>query len=256
MAALLETTNLSVSFGGLRAVDAVELTVEPGRILGLIGPNGAGKTTFVDALTGFVPATGRIHFDGRDITKLRADRRVHGGLARTWQSLELFDDLTVAENLQVAAEQASFAHVVADLFRPHRPRDSQAVDEALELLDLTSIADRLPTELSHGQRKLVGVARALASRPRLVCMDEPAAGLDTSESEALGRRLRDMVDEGVTILLIDHDMGLVLSICDYVYVLEFGRLIAQGTPAEIRGDELVLAAYLGERARREIEVLS
>jgi branched-chain amino acid transport system ATP-binding protein len=256
MAPLLETANLSVSFGGLRAVDAVDLAVEPGRIVGLIGPNGAGKTTFVDALTGFVPATGRIHFDGREIARMRADRRAHAGLARTWQSLELFDDLTVAENLQVAAEQATFAHVVADLFRPHRPRDTQTVDEALELLDLTAIADRLPTELSQGQRKLVGVARALASRPQLVCMDEPAAGLDSSESEALGRRLRDIVDDGVTILLIDHDMGLVLGVCDYVYVLEFVLLIAQGPPSEIRGNELVLAAYLGERARREVEALS
>jgi branched-chain amino acid transport system ATP-binding protein len=256
MAPLLETANLSVSFGGLRAVDAVDLAVEPGRIVGLIGPNGAGKTTFVDALTGFVPATGRIDFDGRDIARMRADRRARAGLARTWQSLELFDDLTVAENLQVAAEQATFARVVADLFRPHRPRDTQAVDEVLKLLDLTAIADRLPTELSQGQRKLVGVARALASRPQLVCMDEPAAGLDTSESEALGRRLRDIVAGGVTILLIDHDMALVLSVCDYVYVLEFGRLIAQGTSSEIHGNELVLAAYLGERARREVEVVS
>jgi branched-chain amino acid transport system ATP-binding protein len=254
MASLLETANLSVSFGGLRAVDAVDVAVEPGGIVGLIGPNGAGKTTFIDALTGFVSATGRIGFDGRDITRTRADRRAHAGLARTWQSLELFDDLTVAENLQVAAEHATFARVVADLFRPHRPGDTKAVDEALDLLDLTAIANRLPTELSHGQRKLVGVARALASRPRLVCMDEPAAGLDTSESEALGRRLRDIVGGGVTILLIDHDMGLVLSVCDYVYVLEFGRLIARGTPGEIRGNELVLAAYLGERARREVEV--
>jgi branched-chain amino acid transport system ATP-binding protein len=253
MTALLETMDLSVSFGGLRAVDAVDLTVEPGRIVGLIGPNGAGKTTFVDALTGFVPASGLIRFDNRDITRLRANRRAHRGLTRTWQSLELFDDLTVAENLQVAAERASVAHVVADLFRPHRPRESQAVDDALERLDLTGIADRLPPELSQGQRKLVGVARALASRPKLVCMDEPAAGLDTSESEALGRRLRGMVDGGVTILLIDHDMGLVLSVCDFVYVLEFGRLIARGTPAEIRGNDLVLAAYLGEKARHEVE---
>jgi branched-chain amino acid transport system ATP-binding protein len=253
MAAVLETTGLSVSFGGLRAVDGVELDVEPGQIVGLIGPNGAGKTTFVDALTGFVPASGLIRFDGRDITRLPANRRAHRGLTRTWQSLELFDDLTVAENLQVAAERASVAHVVADLFRPHRPRESQAVDDALQRLDLTGVADRLPTELSQGQRKLVGVARALASRPKLVCMDEPAAGLDTSESEALGRRLRGMVDGGVTILLIDHDMGLVLSVCDYVYVLEFGRLIARGTPAEIRGNDLVLAAYLGEKARREVE---
>jgi branched-chain amino acid transport system ATP-binding protein len=256
MTALLETANLSVSFGGLRAVDGVDVAVEPGRIVGLIGPNGAGKTTFVDALTGFVPATGRITFAGRDISKMRADRRVHSGLARTWQSLELFDDLTVAENLQVAAERASFAHVVADLFRPHRPRDSRPVTDALRLLDLDGIADRLPTELSHGQRKLVGVARALASRPKLVCLDEPAAGLDTPESEALGRRMRGIADAGVTILLIDHDMGLVLSICDYLYVLEFGRLIARGTPAEIRGNELVLAAYLGERARREVEAVS
>jgi branched-chain amino acid transport system ATP-binding protein len=254
MDTLLETADLSVVFGGLKAVDGVDLAVPRGQLVGLIGPNGAGKTTFVDALTGFVPATGRIRFAGRDISGLPAHRRVHAGLARTWQSLELFDDLTVGENLQVAAERTTIGSVAADLFAPSRRRDRRAVDEALDLLELGALTERMPGELSQGQRKLVGVARALAARPQLVCMDEPAAGLDTSESQALGGRLRDTVAAGVGILLIDHDMGLVLSVCDYVYVIEFGAVIAHGTPAEIRTNERVLAAYLGEQARREVEV--
>ncbi|MGQ0805749.1 MAG: ATP-binding cassette domain-containing protein, partial [Actinomycetota bacterium] len=151
-------------------------------------------------------------------------------------------------------ERTRRPRVAAPRAAPTRRRDRRAVDHALDVLDLTALADRLPGELSQGQRKLVGVARALAAQPKLMCMDEPAAGLDTSESQALGRRLRDTVDAGVAILLIDHDMGLVLSVCDYVYVIEFGALIASGTPAEIRRDERVLAAYLGEQARREVEV--
>jgi branched-chain amino acid transport system ATP-binding protein len=248
MAPLLETANLSVSFGGLRAVDAVDLAVEPGRIVGLIGPNGAGKTTFVDALTGFVPATGRIGFDGRDITRMRADRRAKAGLARTWQSLELFDDLTVAENLQVAAERQSPRSFLADLVHPRRHRDQGGVDYALDVLDLADLATHMPNELSQGQRKLVSAARALAARPKLVCMDEPAAGLDTAESQALGARLRRIIDAGITILLVDHDMGLVLTVCDYIYVIEFGVVIAQGPPSQIRNDARVIEAYLGQSA--------
>ncbi len=227
MSALLEVRDLSVRFGGVRAVDGVDLDVDAGALVGLIGPNGAGKTTLIDALTGFVPARGEVRFDGRDLSGLAPHRRARAGLVRTWQSLELFDDLTVEENLSVAAD------------------DADAVAEALAVVDLAEVAGRLPTELSQGQRKLVGVARALAAGPSLICLDEPAAGLDSTESVALGERLRAIVDGGTAILLVDHDMGLVLSVSDHVAVLEFGQVIAEGSPAEVRADERVVAAYLG-----------
>ena len=251
--ALLETSNLSVAFGGLKAVDDVSITIEQGQLVGLIGPNGAGKTTFIDGLTGFVPMGGRIAFDGQDLAGTPPHVRARAGLVRTWQSLELFDDLTVAENLRVAAEPSSAKGFVLDLFRPTRTKTVDAVDRALQQLDIVDLADRQPDALSQGQRKLVGVARALAASPKLVLMDEPAAGLDTAESQDLGRRLRRIVDDGTTIFLIDHDMGLVLTVCDYIYVIEFGRLIAQGTPSEIRTDERVITAYLGEQGREDLD---
>lgn len=250
--ALLETADLRVTYGGLRALDDVNITVEQGQVVGLIGPNGAGKTTFIDALTGFAPATGGIRFAGQDITKLPAYQRSRLGLGRTWQSVELFDDLNVVENLQVAAERQSTAGFLLDLVRPGRARDTSPVERALTALGLEDLRMRTPSELSQGERKLVGVARALTAEPQLVCMDEPAAGLDTTESLALGTRLRAVVDHGVTVLLVDHDMSLVLTVCDYLYVIEFGRLIAQGTPAQIRSNELVIAAYLGEQAAPDV----
>ncbi|MGZ6978115.1 MAG: ABC transporter ATP-binding protein [Acidimicrobiia bacterium] len=245
--ALLDTTALRVTYGGLRALDDIDVTVEQGQLVGLIGPNGAGKTTFIDALTGFTPATGGIRFADRDITGLPTHRRARLGLARTWQSLELFDDLTVVENLQVAADRQSAGGFLLDLVRPRRARDTSAVDRALTTLGLEDLRTRMPRELSQGHRKLVGVARALTADPQLICMDEPAAGLDPAESRALGAELRKMVDTGVTIFLVDHDMSLVLTVCDYLYVMEFGQIIAQGTPAQIRANERVIAAYLGEQ---------
>jgi len=248
--ALLETRDMSVTFGGLRAVNEVNFTVEQGQLVGLIGPNGAGKTTFIDGITGFVRTTGRIELDGREISGLPANKRAALGLGRTWQSLELFDDLTVAENLQVAAERQSPGSFLADLVHPRRSRDEGGVEYALDVLDLRDLAGKMPNELSQGQRKLVSAARALAARPKLVCMDEPAAGLDTAESQALGARLRRIIDADITIFLVDHDMGLVLNVCDYIYVIEFGLLIAQGTPNEIRSDARVIEAYLGESATK------
>jgi len=243
---LLETAGLTVTFGGKRAVDSLNLSVDQGQLVGLIGPNGAGKTTTIDALTGFVPSQGRISFDGDEISSLSSTLRARRGLGRTWQSSELFDDLTVMENLQVAAERLRFGGFLRDLVKP-RNDDVSELRSILDSLDLGETAEQLPTELSHGQRKLVGVARALAASPKLVCMDEPAAGLDTEESQALGRRIRSVVEGGRSVLLIDHDMGLVLTICDYLYVLDFGQLIAEGTPAEIRNNDQVITAYLGER---------
>jgi branched-chain amino acid transport system ATP-binding protein len=243
--ALLEADDITVTFGTLRAVDGLSVSVDAGRLVGLIGPNGAGKTTFVDAITGFTPHAGRLVFDGHDLDGASPHQRARAGLARTWQSVELFDDLSVAENLDAVAHRQSARSLLLDLVRPRRMHDRTAVEYALEAVGATDLADRQPGELSHGQRTLVGVARAIATSPRLICMDEPAAGLDTAESDALGQRLRGIVDRGTSILLIDHDMGLVLNWCDEIYVVEFGTLIAHGPPAQIRTDDRVVEAYLG-----------
>ncbi len=250
MSALLETIGLSVTYGAMKANDDIDIKVEPGTLVGLIGPNGAGKTTFIDAITGFTPASaGRVMFDGQEINELSPVDRARAGLTRTFQSLELFEDLSVADNLLAAAEQPQWWSVFADLVRPRRKhRNAEQVEWALSVIGLTDLRDRLPSDLSHGQRKLVSVARALAAKPKLVLLDEPAAGLDTAESQTLGAHLRDFLTKDITVFLIDHDMGLVLNVCDYIYVLDFGRIIAHGTPAEVRANPAVIAAYLGETA--------
>ena len=247
MTAVLRATDVSVRFGGVQALADVDLEVGDGELVGLIGPNGAGKTTFVDAVTGFVPYSGRIELDAGDLERLSPHSRAVRGLARTWQSTELFDDLTVRENLAVASRRPSLWQVAKELFGT-TATDSGAVDDALELVELGWAAELMPGDLSQGQRKLVGVARAIVMEPRLLCLDEPAAGLDTSESEELGRQLRALADKGHSMLLIDHDMGFVLSVCDRIYVLEFGKVIATGPPATVRKDKRVITAYLGSAA--------
>ena len=248
MSEVLAATQLSVRFGGVHALSDVDLVVAEGELVGLIGPNGAGKTTLVDAVTGFVDYTGQVELDGRDLAGLRPHARAALGLSRTWQSSELFDDLTVRENLAVASRRPSLWETAKELVAGSPPTNAGAVDEALELVELGWAADLMPSDLSQGQRKLVGIARAVAMGPRLLCLDEPAAGLDTGESEELGRRLRGLADGGLSTLLIDHDMGLVLAICHRIVVVEFGKVIAAGPPEAVRRDPKVVTAYLGSAA--------
>ena len=244
---LLRTDGLTVTFDGVHALAGVDLEIEGGGIVGLIGPNGAGKTTFIDAVTGFVqPSGGHVDFRGHDITRAAPHERARHGLLRTFQSLELFEDLTVEQNLSAAAERIPWWQFFVDAVWPRRSSEAaDAVDRALELLDLTDDRHSLPGDLSHGRRRLVGMARSLAAEPRLLLLDEPAAGLDTTESRKLGELLRVIADDGTTILLVDHDMGLVLDVCDTVHVLDFGQVIAHGTPDEVRHDPAVVGAYLG-----------
>ncbi|MGH3057235.1 MAG: ABC transporter ATP-binding protein [Gaiellaceae bacterium] len=246
---LLAAEGIRKEFGGLVAVNDVDFFIPRGSIVGLIGPNGAGKTTFVDALTGFVPtAEGAITYDGWRIDRAPPHQRARRGLVRTFQSIELFEDLTVRENVLAAAERSRWWSMLADTVAPRRGSTPGDVDWALALLGLDDCRDRLPSALSQGRRKLVGVARALASRPKLLLLDEPAAGLDTGESRTLGRHLRDVLGHDITVLLVDHDMGLVLGVCDTLWVLDYGRVIASGTPDEIRRNQDVIAAYLGGEA--------
>jgi branched-chain amino acid transport system ATP-binding protein len=239
----LEVRELSVSYGGLVAVDEVDLDVPEGAIVGLIGPNGAGKTTCIDAICGFVHATGHVRLGDRRLDDVPAHERARAGVVRTFQSVELFDDLTVRENLVVAAAPSRWWSFLADAVRPRRATFD--VDWALEALDLRDAGDARPRELSAGARRVVGLARAIVSRPRVVLLDEPAAGLDPAESAALGDRLRTLPQLGISVLLVDHDMHLVMGVCEQVTVLDFGRVIARGTPAVVRADPAVTRAYLG-----------
>lgn len=244
---LLQARNLTVTFGGVHAVRGVDLDVEAGSFVGLIGPNGAGKTTLIDAVTGFVSASaGIVELDGEDITSLTPAARAQRGLVRTFQSLELFEDLTVADNLRVCVETPRWWDPLVDAVRPRRGDEvSEQVAWALDVVGLGDVRAERPSELSHGRRKLVAVARALALRPTLVLLDEPAAGLDTTETARLGEHLRTLPDHGISVLLVDHDMGLVLGTCERVVVLDVGAVIANGPPEQIRADGRVIEAYLG-----------
>jgi len=245
MTPVLEARSISVRFGGVVANDGVDVEVGPGELVGVIGPNGAGKTTFIDAITGFVPASGQVRLSGQDLSGLPAAARARAGLIRTWQSVELFDDLDVTDNLAVADHRPRRFDLLRELVGLGARRNRERIDAALARVGLADAAGAFPDELSHGQRKLVGVARALVSHPQLLCLDEPAAGLDEQESLELGRQLRQLTEGGLAMLLVDHDMRLVLGVCDRIYVMETGRVIASGTPAEIRTDPVVREAYLG-----------
>ena len=235
---LLQVQNLTVRYGGVVAVDDVTFSVPEGAIVGLIGPNGAGKTTTIDALCGFHGCEGTVLLDTRDIGGCSPHARAALGLARTFQLAGVSDDLTVAENVQVGQQRSTGDEA------------AESLDRILDDLGLTDMRELQVSMLSQGQRQLVSVARALAGRPRLLLLDEPAAGLDSTESLWLAERLRAVRDNGVTILLVDHDMSLVLNLCDRINVLDFGALIAHGTPDEIRHNDVVSTAYLGATHQR------
>jgi branched-chain amino acid transport system ATP-binding protein len=247
-APLLEVDALRIQYGGVVAIDDISFKIPRGSIVGLIGPNGAGKTSLVDGLMGaHRPSSGHVRFDGVDVTGHAAHRLARQGMTRTFQSVELFDDMDVEENLLVAAERPSLWRALGQVLSPIARPGADAVAWAAEAVEIRDVLKRQPQELSHGQRKLVGVARALAARPSLLLLDEPAAGLDTEETALLGKRLRELPKRGITLLLIDHDMSLVLEVCDHILVIDFGKLIAEGSPAEIRTNQRVVDAYLGRQ---------
>ena len=244
---------LTVRYGGLVAVDDVSLEVPPGRITGLIGPNGAGKTTLFNACSGTVrPAAGRVLIDGADVTRKPPARRPQLGLGRTFQRMELFDSLTVRQNVALGREgtlagSAPWRQLVAR--RAERREIAAATDDALSVCGLTADADKPAGALSTGRRRLVELARVLAGGFPLLLLDEPSSGLDDVESERFGEILVGAVRaRGLGVLLVEHHMGLVLSVCDYLYVLDFGRLLFEGTPDQAVTSDAVRAAYLGTAA--------
>jgi ABC-type branched-subunit amino acid transport system ATPase component/branched-subunit amino acid ABC-type transport system permease component len=242
---LLQARDITVTYGGVVAVDGVNLDVHAGEIVGLIGPNGAGKTSFIDAVTGFTRSRGTVTLRGERLDGQAPHLRARRGLARTWQAGELFDDLSVLANVRVSDDVARDRWSGwRDLFAPRRP-PSEMVADAISLLGLDDVVNERPQELSLGRQKAVGVARALALRPSVLLLDEPAAGLDSAESQEFGRQLRAAADTGVGCLLVDHDMHLVLGVCDRLYVVDFGKPVADGPPDIVRRDPAVIAAYLG-----------
>jgi branched-chain amino acid transport system ATP-binding protein len=240
----LSVRGATVRYGGVVAVSDVDLDVAPGEIVGLIGPNGAGKTSFIDGVLGFTPRSGEVMIDGHVVSGSGPHRIARLGLGRTWQSPDLFGDLPVRENIDVGNRPGQPVRtLLQDVFGRRRPTMIPA--EIVDDFELAGRLDSVPSTLSLGQQKLLGVARALISEPSVLLLDEPAAGLDSTESRHLGRHLRKLADRGLGMLLVDHDMDLVFGICDRVVVLQFGRVIATGTPSEVRSSPAVIAAYLG-----------
>jgi branched-chain amino acid transport system ATP-binding protein len=237
--ALLEVAGVTVRFGGNVALDDVELSAEPGVVTGLIGPNGAGKTTLFNVITGLLPPNaGRIRVAGRDVTHLSPTKRARRGLGRTFQRLELFSLLSVRENIRVAADlRRSWSRDKSD--------PPAVVEEIIERVGLTAVADARVDSLPTGQCRLVELGRCLATRPQVLLLDEPASGQDESETLEFAHLLRTLAAEGMAVVLVEHDVHLVMEVCGMVHVLDFGRMIAKGTPAEIQANEAVLAAYLG-----------
>lgn len=231
---LLDVRGVMVRFGGVMAVGGVNLSAEAGQVTGLIGPNGAGKTTLFNVISGMQePTAGEVYVSGINVTHEAPHRRAKRGLARTFQRLELFASLSVRDNVRVAAELAGVPDV------------NGTVDELLEKVGVSNLEHTTAGDLPTGSARLVEIARALATMPRLLLLDEPASGLDDSETERLGTLFRELAADGLGVLLVEHDMDLVMHVCDRIHVLDLGHVIAVGTPDDVQHDQAVLRAYLG-----------
>ncbi len=237
---LLDIHEVNVRFGGLHALTDVTLDVEPGTVTGLIGPNGAGKTTLFNVITGLQPTiSGSVSFDGKSIDRMKPHRRARQGMSRTFQRLEAFGSLSARDNVRVAAEMRQSWS--GDDFDP-----AVVADEIMDRVGLTSIADERVAGLPTGTARLIELARALAAKPRLLLLDEPSSGLNEEETDEISALLRELVQDGLAVLLVEHDMPFVMATCSMIHVLDFGRIIAKGTPQEIQNDTNVRAAYLGD----------
>jgi len=248
---VLEVNNLTLTFGGVTALDDVSFAIQPGEILGLIGPNGAGKTTCFNVVTGvYKPTAGDVSFQGQPLAGLKRHQITRLGIARTFQNIRLFKSMTALENVMVGTDARHSTGVLSALFRLplHRREEREGEDRAMELLrfmGLQAKCDELAANLSYGDQRRLEIARAMATKPSLLCLDEPAAGFNPAEKRTLMRLIRNVRDQGYTVLLIEHDMRLVMGVTDRIVVLEFGKKIAEGSPEQIRNDPAVIAAYLG-----------
>ncbi|HEU5006798.1 MAG TPA: ABC transporter ATP-binding protein [Jatrophihabitantaceae bacterium] len=248
---LMSMQNVTLKFGGLTALDDVTFDIRRGEIMGLIGPNGAGKTTCFNAMTGvYRPTSGQIVFDGTSLKRQRRYQITRLGIARTFQNIRLFGEMTALENVVVGLDARHRTSVPGALVRTprHFHEEKSAIDRAMALLDFVGIADRAADKarnLPYGYQRRLEIARALGTEPKLLCLDEPAAGFNPAEKDQLMQLIRDIRDQGYTVLLVEHDMRLVMGVTDRIVVLEFGHKIAEGLPEEIRTDPAVVAAYLG-----------
>jgi ABC-type branched-subunit amino acid transport system ATPase component len=247
---VLEVKDVTVRYGGVVAVEGLSFTVRPGTVVGLIGPNGAGKTSAVDAVTGFAPAqAGSVLLDGVELMRAGPSRRARAGMSRSFQSLALFEDATVLDNLRAAADPHDRRSYLGDLVYPRNPALPFEAIAAIDAFRLRGVLNRHVRDLPYSQRRLLSIARAVATRPSVLLLDEPAAGLDDRERTELAAVVRRLAGEwGLAVLLVEHDMEFVMSVCDHIVVLDFGRKISEGSPEEVRRDPSAVAAYLGETA--------
>ncbi|CVK18553.1 ABC transporter ATP-binding protein [Sporomusa sphaeroides] len=251
--ALLKATKLSKVFGGLRAVSNFEVDIAPGELVGLIGPNGAGKTTAFNLLTGvYEPTEGQIEFDGKSVVGLKPYQITQRGIARTFQNIRLFADLSVLDNVKIAYHFHVQYGLMESLFRVGRyhKEEAEIEEKAIKFLEIFQLADKkdeIAKNLPYGEQRRLEIARALAAQPKLLLLDEPAAGMNPQETQQLMEMIRWIKTKfDLTILLIEHDMSLVMGVCERIYVLDYGSIIASGTPEEIKNNPRVIEAYLGE----------